>query len=30
MSLPLYPLMTDEDVNDVIEAVKKVAGYFAK
>ena len=28
MSIPLYPLMTDEDVEDVITAVKKVvAGY---
>lgn len=30
MSIPLYPLMTDSDVDDVIAAVKKVAeGYRA-
>jgi UDP-4-amino-4,6-dideoxy-N-acetyl-beta-L-altrosamine transaminase len=29
MSIPLYPAMTDEDVEDVIKAVKKVAlGYM--
>jgi dTDP-4-amino-4,6-dideoxygalactose transaminase len=28
MSIPLYPAMTDEDVEDVIKAVKKVAGEF--
>ena len=30
MSIPLYPLMTDEDVDSVIEAVKKVAAYYSK
>ena len=30
MSLPLYPLMTDDDVNDVICAVKKIAAYYQK
>ncbi len=29
MSLPLYPAMTDQDVEDVIRAVKKVAEYYA-
>lgn len=30
MSIPLYPLLTDEDVEDVIEAVKKLADYYMK
>ncbi len=30
MSIPLYPLMTDEDVEDVITAVKKVVGAYRK
>lgn len=30
MSIPLYPLMTDEDVEDVIAAVKKVVEYYHK
>ena len=30
MSLPLYPAMTDEDVEDVIEAVKKVVAAYKK
>lgn len=30
MSIPLYPSLTDEDVNDVINAVKKVANYYTK
>lgn len=30
LSIPLYPMMTDDDVNDVICAVKKIAGYYAK
>lgn len=29
MSLPLYPAMTDQDVEDVIRAVKKVVEYYA-
>ncbi|MBO4458937.1 MAG: UDP-4-amino-4,6-dideoxy-N-acetyl-beta-L-altrosamine transaminase [Butyrivibrio sp.] len=28
MSIPLYPLMTDDDVNDVIAAVKKVVEAY--
>ena len=28
LSIPLYPAMTDEDVNSVIEAVKKVVAYY--
>lgn len=28
MSIPLYPAMTDEDVDDVIRAVKKVVEYY--
>jgi dTDP-4-amino-4,6-dideoxygalactose transaminase len=28
LSLPLYPSMTDEDVEDVITAVKKVINYY--
>lgn len=28
MSLPLYPKMTDEDVEDVIDSVKKVISYY--
>lgn len=28
MSIPLYPLMTDKDVGDVINAVKKVIDYY--
>lgn len=30
MSLPLYPAMSDEDVESVINAVKKVCNYFRK
>lgn len=30
LSLPLYPAMTDEDVNDVIEAVSKICEYFRR
>lgn len=30
MSIPIYPLMTDEDVEDVIHAVKKVVEYYRK
>ncbi len=30
MSIPLYPLLTDEDVEDVIEVVKKVVGHYKK
>ncbi len=30
ISLPLYYAMTDQDVQDVIEAVKKVADYYGK
>ena len=30
MSIPLYPLMTDEDVESVISAVKKIAAYYSK
>jgi len=28
ISLPIYPKMTDEDVNDVIAAVKKIINYY--
>ena len=30
MSLPLYPLMSDDDVNDVIKAVKKIINAYRK
>ncbi len=30
MSLPLYPKMTDEDVEQVIQTVKKVVNYYRK
>lgn len=30
LSIPLFPAMTDEDVEDVIHAVKKVAEYYTK
>ena len=30
MSLPLYPAMTDKDVDDVIEAVTKIVDYYRK
>ena len=30
MSIPLYPALTDEDVQDVICAVKKVVAYYRK
>lgn len=30
MSIPLYPLLTDDEVEDVIRAVKKVAAYYKK
>lgn len=30
MSIPLYPTLTDEDVQDVIRAVKKLVDYYRK
>lgn len=30
MSIPLYPAMTDEEVQDTIKAVKKVVAYYKK
>jgi dTDP-4-amino-4,6-dideoxygalactose transaminase len=30
MSLPLYYSLTDEDVDDVIRAVRKIADYYRK
>ena len=30
MSIPLYPKLTDRDVEDVIKAVKKIVGYYKK
>ncbi len=30
MSIPLYPKLTDDDVNSVIEAVKKLVTYYYK
>lgn len=30
MSIPLYPMLTDDDVRDVITAVKKLISYFRK
>ena len=30
MSIPLYPKMTDQDVEDVINAVKKIVKYYRK
>ena len=30
MSIPLYPAMTDKDVEDVIEAVTKIVDYYRK
>ena len=30
ISIPLYPKMTDEDVEDVINAVNKIADYYKK
>ncbi len=30
LSIPLFPAMTDEDVEDVIRAVKKLAAYYGK
>lgn len=30
MSIPLYPMMTDEDVEDVIKAVKKIVSAYRK
>lgn len=30
MSLPLFPKMSNQDVEDVIQAVKKVVGYYRK
>ncbi|MBO4910874.1 MAG: UDP-4-amino-4,6-dideoxy-N-acetyl-beta-L-altrosamine transaminase [Lachnospiraceae bacterium] len=30
MSIPLYPRMTDEDIEDTIHAVTKLATYYAK
>lgn len=30
LSIPLYPLLTEADTDDVIHAVKKIANYYAK
>ncbi len=30
LSIPLYPKLTDDDVNDVIHAVKKICAYYTK
>jgi dTDP-4-amino-4,6-dideoxygalactose transaminase len=30
MSIPLYPGLTDSDVDDVIAAVKKLVNYYIK
>ena len=30
MSIPLYPAMTDQEVEDVIKAVKKLINYYRK
>ena len=30
MSIPLYPMLTDKDTDDVIKAVKKLCEYYAK
>ncbi len=30
LSIPFYPALTDEDVEDVIRSVKKIAGYYSK
>lgn len=30
MSIPLYPMLTDDDVEDVIEAVIKIVDYYRK
>ncbi|MCR5209741.1 MAG: UDP-4-amino-4,6-dideoxy-N-acetyl-beta-L-altrosamine transaminase [Lachnospiraceae bacterium] len=30
MSIPLYPLMSDRDVEDTIHAVKKIAEYYSR
>ena len=30
ISLPLYYSLTDEDVEDVIKAVSKIAAYYRK
>ena len=30
ISIPLYPKMTDDDVEDVINAVKKIVDYYKR
>ncbi len=30
MSIPLYPLLSDDDVEDVIKVVKKIAAYYRR
>lgn len=30
MSIPLYPMLTDTDTDDVIHAVKKIAAFYSK
>ena len=30
ITLPIFPRMSDEDVENVIKAVKKVIGYYRK
>ncbi len=30
MSIPLYPGMTDQDVEDVIHSVAKITGYYRR
>jgi perosamine synthetase len=30
LSLPIFPTMTDADVDDVVRAVEKVVGHFRR
>ncbi len=30
LTLPLFPLMSEQDIKDVINAVKKVCNYYRK
>jgi dTDP-4-amino-4,6-dideoxygalactose transaminase len=30
ITLPLFPAMRDSDINDVIQAIQKVIGYYKK
>ena len=30
ITLPIFPLMTNEDINDVIKSIKKILDFYIK